>query len=85
VSQLNLYVPDEFAKTFRNAADDAGCLPTHLLQAQTRVLERYDLAAEVRAEAIAVSNEGWLRQDLGSSAGGRAGKGRPKPRRPPKT
>lgn len=79
-TNLGFYVPDDFAQNFRDRARDDGCNPSHRLQGLERVLDRYDLDAEVRAESIVIRDEGILRQQLGQVAGGRAGKGRPKSR-----
>lgn len=71
-AQLNMLVPDDFAESFRDRATEAGGEPTHLLQAQTRVIERYELDEIVRGEVALVRAEGEARAKLGRSAGGRA-------------
>jgi hypothetical protein len=72
VKQLNLLVPDAFSDAFRQSALEAGGEPTHLLQAQARVLERYELGEIVREEVSVVRAEGEARAKLGRSAGGQA-------------
>ena len=70
--QLNMKLPPEFRDTFQRSATEAGGDPAQLLQAQARVIERYELDEIVREEVSLVRAEGEARAKLGRSAGGRA-------------
>jgi hypothetical protein len=79
--RLNVRGPTAFCDSIHAAAADLGCDPSHVLQADARVIERLGLHNERRSEVAQILAEGALLRSFGGSVGGaRSKRGkRPKP------
>jgi hypothetical protein len=78
--RLSVRGPVEFCERVRRDASDLGCDPSHVLQADARVIDRLGLERERASEIAQLKAESALLQSFGGIVGGSKSKRSKRPK-----